>query len=161
MLAEEIFARPGVARMEIEMRKVLILAAGLTIAATSAWSQSSSRDRDDNRRFDHRDWRESHGWDRGPDLRRGRIGPDDDRDDDEGDGGGARFFLRSGDTQLRVVCSDRETMRACVDAALMMFDRMQSQRGGTSQSQQGGTSRQDTPSRQSSPPSSGSQPLYQ
>jgi hypothetical protein len=35
--------------------------------------------------------------------------------------------VRSGDTQLRVVCSDRESTQACVDAALRMFDRVQSQ----------------------------------
>lgn len=54
-------------------------------------------------------------------------------DDEEGrgsrDGRGARFFLRSGDTQLRVVCGNRESTQTCVDAALRMFDRMQSQQG--------------------------------
>jgi hypothetical protein len=57
---------------------------------------------------------------------------DDDRDDDDDDarsGRGARFFLRSGDTQLRAVCGDRESTQACVDAALRMFDRLQTQSG--------------------------------
>jgi hypothetical protein len=50
---------------------------------------------------------------------------DDDRDDRSG--GNARFFVRSGDTQLRVVCGDRESTQACVDAALRIYDRVQSQ----------------------------------
>ncbi len=113
------------------MQKVLILAAGLAIVATSAWSQSSSRDRDS---YDHRDWRESRsGWDRDSDRGRG-----DSMQDDDSDGGrsgrGARFFLRSGDTQLRVVCGDRESTSTCVDAALRMFDRVQSQQGTGSKS---------------------------
>jgi hypothetical protein len=48
------------------------------------------------------------------------------RDGDDRSGRGARFFLRSGDTQLRVICGDEESTRACVDAALTMFDRVQS-----------------------------------
>lgn len=52
-------------------------------------------------------------------------------EDDERGGRNARFFLRSGDTQLRVVCGDRESTQACVDAALRMFDRVQSQQGAT------------------------------
>jgi hypothetical protein len=55
---------------------------------------------------------------------------DDDEDDrDERSERGARFFLRSGDTQLRVVCGNRESTQSCVDAALRMFDRVQSQQG--------------------------------
>lgn len=50
----------------------------------------------------------------------------DDREDD-GPGRNARFFVRSGDTLLRVVCGDRESTQACVDSALRMFDRVQSQ----------------------------------
>jgi hypothetical protein len=57
---------------------------------------------------------------------------DDDNDNDNSRSGrGARFFLRSGDTQLRVVCGDEESTRACVDAALSMFDRVQSQSRST------------------------------
>ncbi|MBF9195543.1 hypothetical protein [Microvirga terrestris] len=111
------------------MRKALILATGLVLLGTSAWSQTSSRDDDDSRSgrwYDSRDR-----WD-------GNRDRDDDRGDrrrhamrDHGDedrpGGNAHFFVRSGDTQLRVVCSDRESTQACVDAALRMFDRVQSQ----------------------------------
>jgi hypothetical protein len=115
------------------MRKALLLAAGLALLSTSAWSQDSSRDRDD---FDRGGWRESRdGWDRDGDRdrdgRRGSRMRDDDDDDDDRSGRGARFFLRSGDTQLRAVCGDRESTQACVDAALRMFDRLQSQAGGT------------------------------
>ena len=109
------------------MRKVLILAAGLALIGTSAWSQSSSRDDDEWRGR----WHESHGrWDRESNRdsdrgeRRGRAMHDDD---DDASGRGARFFLRSGDTQLRVACGDRDSTQACVDAALRMFDRVQAQ----------------------------------
>ena len=114
--------------MEAHMRKALILAAGLALIGTSAWSQGPSRDDDDDRPgrwYDSRDR-----WDGGRDRddrgeRRRRAMRDDD--DDDRPGGNAHFFVRSGDTQLRVVCSDRESTQACVDAALRMFDRVQSQ----------------------------------
>ncbi len=115
------------------MRKALILAAGLVLVAGSAWGQGSSRYRDDG----GRDWRESrHGYDRhgyegDRDRWRGRIMREDDDDGDDAredrQGRGARFFLRSGDTQLRIVCGDRESTQACVDAAMRMFERVQSQ----------------------------------
>ena len=112
------------------MRKALILASGLVLVAGSAWSQDPSRYRDDG---GGRDWRESrHGYDRqghdgDRDRWRGRIMREDDDDGDDRQGRGARFFLRSGDTQFRVVCGDRESTQACVDAALRMFDRVQAQ----------------------------------
>jgi hypothetical protein len=109
------------------MRKVLILAAGLALIGTSAWSQTSSRDDDEWRGR----WHESRGrWDRESNRdgdqgeRRGRAMRDDDDDDS---GRGARFFLRSGDTQLKVACGERDSTQACVDAALRMFDRVQAQ----------------------------------
>jgi hypothetical protein len=120
----------GVALTETYMRKVLILAAGLALIGTSAWSQSSSRDDDRHGR-----WQESRDrWDRARDRdddRRGRAMRDDD---DDRSGRGARFFLRSGDTQLRVACGDEESTQACVDAALRMFDRVQSQPRATTSS---------------------------
>lgn len=112
------------------MKSAFILAAGLALLTTGAWSQESSRDRDDF----HRDgWRESRdGWDRDRDRRRSSMMRDDDEDDRGGrTERGARFFLRNGDTQLRVVCGNRESTQSCVDAALRMFDRMQSQQGTT------------------------------
>ncbi|WP_445503476.1 hypothetical protein [Microvirga sp. G4-2] len=113
------------------MRKVLLLAVGLALVGTSAWSQSSSRDDDDRRDRWHDNYDR---WDRdrgAPDERRERaMREDDDRDDRSG--GNARFFVRSGDTQLRVICGDRESTQACVDAALRLYDRVQSQpRAGT------------------------------
>ncbi|EIM27455.1 hypothetical protein [Microvirga lotononidis] len=110
------------------MKTAFLLAAGLVCLATGALSQESSRDRDDAGRGGWHDRRD--GWDRDMDRRRGSMMRDDD---EEGrgsrDGRGARFFLRSGDTQLRVVCGNRESTQTCVDAALRMFDRMQSQQG--------------------------------
>lgn len=113
------------------MKRALILAAGLTLLATGAWSQDSSRDRDDT----DRGWRESRdSWDRGDRDRERRRGPmpmmrhgGDDRDDRPEHG--AHFFLRSGDTQLRIVCGSRESTQTCVDAALRLFERVQSQQG--------------------------------
>jgi hypothetical protein len=109
------------------MRKVLPLAVGLALVGTSAWSQSSSRDDDDR----HNRWHDdSDRWDGDRDDRRWRVMHDDD--DDDRPGRNARFFVRSGDTQLRVVCGDRESTQACVDAALRAFDRVQAQpRAGT------------------------------
>ncbi|MCB8822293.1 hypothetical protein [Microvirga rosea] len=113
-----------VALMEIHMRKVLILAAAtMTLIGTSAMGQSISRDRDDDSRGR---WYDGYSrWDRNRDDMRGSRVRDEDEDDRSG--GNARFFVRSGDTQLRVVCGDRESTQACVDAALRMFDRVQSQ----------------------------------
>ncbi|MGO4523910.1 hypothetical protein AB4097_03500 [Microvirga sp. 2MCAF35] len=111
------------------MKSAFILAVGLAFFATGALSQESSRERDDSGRGG---WRDRHdGWDRDTDRWRGRIMRGDDEDRGGRDGQGARFFLRSGDTQLRVVCGNRESTQACVDAALRMFDRMQSQQGAT------------------------------
>ncbi len=113
--------------METQMRKALILAAGLVLLGTSAWSQSSSRDDDDDRHgrwYDSRDrWHGDRDRDDDRSDRRRRAM----RDDDDRPGGNAHFFVRSGDTELRVVCGDRESTQACVDAALRMFDRVQSQ----------------------------------
>ncbi len=44
------------------------------------------------------------------------------------EGGGASFFLRSGDVQLNVKCDERESMRACVEAAMIMFDKVRTER---------------------------------
>ncbi|WP_114946932.1 hypothetical protein [Microvirga calopogonii] len=109
------------------MKNALILAVGLAFFATGAVSQESSRDRDDSGRGG---WSGRHDeWDRARDRSRGPMMRDDDEDWGRPDAQGARFFLRSGDTQLRVVCGSRESTQACVDAALRLFDRMQSQQG--------------------------------
>jgi len=120
----------------IIMRKLMIVAAGMAVIATSAWSQGAARDtpdRGDRDSFDRQDWHSgSYGrgdryhdqWDndRGRQMR---------SSDDEDQGTGARFVLRSGDSRLSVVCDSRESTRACVDAALTLFDRVRSQQGGT------------------------------
>ncbi|ANY78194.1 hypothetical protein BB934_08075 [Microvirga ossetica] len=107
------------------MRKAFLLATGFLVLATGAWAQESSRDRDD---FDRGGWRENReGWGRDQDRRRGQMMMREDRDDSDRWERGARFFLRSGDTQLRIVCGNRESTQSCVDAALRMFDRLQSQ----------------------------------
>jgi hypothetical protein len=119
------------------MHKALILAAGFLLAATAAWSQGSSRDG-----YDGRDSRDERGWRRDGDGRGHRMRDDDD----EGRGRrGARFWVRSGDTRIGVKCDESESMRACVDAALTLFDRTRSQApSGTSGSTSPGAS---TPSR--------------
>jgi hypothetical protein len=120
------------------MRTTIVVAAALALIATSAMGQSSSRDRrdwEDRDGYDQSDWRDAPRYDRG-----GRRGDDDRRDDERGPttrmeaarpGTGARFFLRSGDTRLGVVCDARESTRSCVDAALTLFDRLRSQQGAT------------------------------
>jgi len=138
------------------MKQALILAIGLALFGTSAWSQSSPQDQDDYARPDRReyswhrdrgddgDWNQDRGnrresssrWDRergGEDQDRGDRSTRTMRDDNEDRSGqGAHFSLRSGDTQLRVVCADRESTRICVDEALRMFDHLQSKtRTGT------------------------------
>ncbi len=123
------------------MRKTLILAAGLALVATSAFSQTSSREREDG---GGRGWYDGRGGGAergGRDFGewRGRVmrEHDDSRRDESG---GSRFFLRSGDTQLRVVCGDRELTRSCVDAALLMLDRVKEQSSTTRAPTSPGTS---------------------
>ena len=93
------------------MRKAFLLAAGFLVFATGAWAQESSRDRDD---FDRGGWRENReSWDRDRDRRRSQMMMREDRDDSDRSERGARFFLRSGDTQLRIVCGNRESTQSC------------------------------------------------
>ena len=61
-----------------------------------------------------------------------RAGGFEDRNGDGGDrhhGRGASFFLRVGDTRIAARCSNGETMRACVDATLMLLDKAKSLQG--------------------------------
>ena len=41
-------------------------------------------------------------------------------------GGGASFFLRSGDATLAVRCDPQDSMKSCVDATLTLLDRARS-----------------------------------
>jgi hypothetical protein len=85
----------------------------LLIALPTAASSQDFRDRGDVRdRDDYGSAGESRRGYR--DMPRGR---------DAFGGGGARFMLQSGDTRLRVVCDERETMRACVDAATALLEK--------------------------------------
>jgi hypothetical protein len=102
------------------MRKALLLVVVVALSGSAAQAQGRDRDDDDDASWsDHRqysDERGRHGDDdenwRGD--RRGRFG---------GRGGGARFFVRSGETRVGVVCGSEESMRNCVDAALTLLSR--------------------------------------
>ncbi|MER2264822.1 hypothetical protein [Methylobacterium oxalidis] len=74
------------------------------------------------------------------DNRRGENGREDRRRSDRADrdeerpersedwrgGKGASFWLRSGDLRLGARCTPGESMRACVDAALLLLDKAKS-----------------------------------
>ena len=118
------------------MKRTLIIAAGCALLAApgAAWAQSPppGPDRDGDRTERHdvrgdRDWRG--GW--GRDDRDRDYGPRGSGEGWQGswgrDGGhrhGAGFWLRSGETRLGVRCDPNESMRACVDAATTLLDRM-------------------------------------
>jgi hypothetical protein len=130
------------------MRKAIILAAGLALVTTSAVGQGSWRDRDDD---DRRGWREDRREGRDRDEMRGRSMRDHHDDDDEGRSRAARFVLRSGEARMAVRCDDRESMRACVDAAMTLFDKVRTQQGASSTSSSPGSS-SSSPGSSSSPP---------
>lgn len=65
------------------------------------------------------------------DGRRSSDRADRDEDRQEGDEGrrsgkGASFWLRSGDLRLGAHCAPGESMRACVEAALLLLDKAKS-----------------------------------
>ena len=108
------------------MKRALIIAAGWTLLASPAWAQSPpfGPDRDGDR-MERRDMRGDRDW-------RGGWGRDDRDDGPRGPYGGwhgghrhgAGFWLRSGETRLGVRCDPNEPMRACVDAATTLLDRV-------------------------------------
>jgi hypothetical protein len=118
------------------MKRALIIAAGCALLAGPALAQSPPPGPDrDGDRMERRDV----GWDR--DWRGGWGRGDRDRDDEprdlaegwrgawgrhHGHHRGAGFFLQSGDTRLAVRCDQDEPMRACVDAATTLLDRVRS-----------------------------------
>jgi hypothetical protein len=110
------------------MRKALLIAASLTLVVTNA-ALSQSRDEDSrpsSRSWDYRDgsdrrgWREERGggqdWERKPAMAT-RSG---------GEMGSARFRIRSGDASVVVRCGDDEPMKACVEATMMLLDKLRS-----------------------------------
>lgn len=107
------------------MTRALLLAAGLVLAISPAWSQSSSRSDDRGSFFERRDrdgsdWsREGGGWSRDSGGWHDRM--DDDRPGRHGRGG--RFMVRSGDSAVAVRCDPSESMKACLDATLTLLDR--------------------------------------
>ena len=111
------------------MRKALSLAIALIFLASSAQAQGRDRGRDDDEDWwrgarESRDERgrgrdEHYGW------REGRYHG----------ARGARFFVRSGENSVGIVCDSGDSMRSCVDAALTLWDRVrQAGPGGTSPS---------------------------
>jgi hypothetical protein len=126
------------------MRK-LILATGAALIATSAFAQSSGRDRDDDRRGWREERRDDRRDSRDRDDMRGRSMSDND---DRGASRPARFFVRSGDARIAVRCDDRESMRTCVDATLTLYDRIRTQAaasGSTSSASPGPSSPPSSP----------------
>jgi hypothetical protein len=109
------------------MRKTILLAGVLALSVSMAHAQGRDRDRehDEDGWRDRREYRaerqrdyddDHHGWHHGGLNKRG----------------GARFFLRSGETRLGVVCDTAESMRNCVDAAMTLFDKVRQGALGTS-----------------------------
>ena len=116
------------------MKRALIMAAGCALLAGPALAQSSPPGPDrDGDRMEHRDMRGDRDW-------RGGWGRGDWDDGPRGRGGdwhggwghhgdhrhGAGFWLQSGDIRLGVRCDRNEPMRACVDAATTLLDRVRS-----------------------------------
>jgi hypothetical protein len=54
-------------------------------------------------------------------------------------GGGAAFFLRSGEQMVAVRCDPQDSMRACVDATLTLLDRARSMQPSGAAPAPGGT----------------------
>jgi hypothetical protein len=113
------------------MRKAILLAAALVVSASGAQAQGRDRDRDDDDDSYRREYRDDRGRDRGDHHRWHHWG---------GHGGGARFFIRSGETRLGVVCDQGESMRNCVDAALTLFDKIRQAPSSGSSGTTGGSS---------------------
>jgi hypothetical protein len=112
------------------MRKVLSVAAALVLSASLAQAQGRDRDwDDDDDRSSRREHREERGGD--PDDYRGWRG---ERGGDSSGRGGSRFFVRSGEASLRIVCGRGETMRSCVDAGLTLLEKFRPAIGGSSSS---------------------------
>lgn len=124
------------------MRTAAISALGLLLAAGSAWAQSSYDDRDRSDRDDRGAYSSqsydsdrysrssdstrdrSGGWDRSR-MRHHWSGHHGGYHGKSSSGNGASFYLKSGDKEFRVDCGDDDSIRECVDAALLMFREVQ------------------------------------
>jgi hypothetical protein len=131
-------------KQESEPMKMLMIpvAVGVMLATSSAWAQDYRSDDRSAYRSDYRD-----GGERGrrSDMRDGmrggpldndtdryadRSGHDEGRQGGEGRGRrdyprgpGAGFWIKSGELSLGARCPQGESMRSCVDAALVLLDR--------------------------------------
>lgn len=103
------------------MIKKLIAVTCIALLPMPALSQGYSRDEGRGSSYD----RDS---DRKDDMRDRRYGERNDRGQtsDDMQGGAAKFDVRIGDARMKVKCDPRETMRACVDAALTLLDKARS-----------------------------------
>ena len=113
------------------MNKAIVLALALAAAASPAFGQSQGSFRSDDqegyssgRERGGGGWREDRGW-RERDGDRGRRMSDDERSSRRPTGG-ASFMVRSGDARVAVRCDAGESMRACVDATLVLLERVRS-----------------------------------
>jgi hypothetical protein len=112
------------------MRRAFLLTIGVLAAATPALGQGSPRSDDRDSYSERRDgggrgsWREDRHWGRGM----------EDDNQSSGSKRGARFMVRSGDARVAVRCDQSESMRACVDATLTLFERVRSGGSATSPS---------------------------
>lgn len=113
------------------MNKAIVLAFALAAAASPAFAQGQGSFRsDDQDGYSARrgggggSWREDRGS-RERDGDRGRNISDDERSSRRPTGG-ASFMVRSGDARVAVRCDAGESMRACVDATLILLERVRS-----------------------------------
>jgi hypothetical protein len=125
------------------MKMLMIpVAFGVVLATSSAWSQDYRGDDRSAYRSDYRDGGERGGRSDMRDGMRGgprdndtdryadRNGHDETRQGGEGRGRrdyprgpGAGFWIKSGELSLGAKCPSGESMRSCVDAALVLLDR--------------------------------------
>jgi hypothetical protein len=101
------------------MRMALYLAGALALSVSAAQGQGRDRDREEDEGWwkDGREYRDEHGrgHDDGGGWHEGRSGR-------FRGGGAARFYVRSGETRLGMICDSGESMGTCIEAALTLLD---------------------------------------
>ena len=161
---------PETSNLGDNMRHSILLASSLVLLSTAAMAQDSYGGRYD-RGYNGRNDSSSYQNDRGPsylrDERRDsryrdnadqsfdkqansdRQAKADVKSDDTNDETvePAHFFFRDGDRRVRIQCDTRETMKACVEAASMVFEKFK-----TNPSQSPAPSSSDTKQQKSSAP---------